>query len=390
MASPLPAHATILLHHVAPLTASHARKHALDIRARGADEAQDAPTGDLRWTIKNKYYTADVGFRVLELLDQEGDGEEPAVIVLAAREELPHADLVPLLKRLSSRPAEFEVALLVSLPPTASALASASLEPNEEAWEDLAMEHGFEWVDLAPEDGSRVAVEDEDREETGLRRVVGALQAHMWEGMVPVARDGSTSKQTRNGHGEDGALSDEDDLSALGAPPLPQAKPFVPTPVSFPDTFLPSIKSKATTSSSTAAPSSTAAAASSPATAAAADSTFEDDFAPFVPALPSTQTSFPPLPPSLSTSGTTSASSPPISPLYRHPELAFPDTESPPSAARDDHEGEDGEEDLEAMFAKLVGVREEMKGLDMEARRALAERTVLGLFGGGDDDDDDE
>lgn len=40
------------------------------------------------------------------------------------------------------------------------------------------------------------------------------------------------------------------------------------------------------------------------------------------------------------------------------------------------------------MFAKLVGVREEMKGLDLEARRALAERTVLGLFGGEDEEDD--
>lgn len=107
MSSPLPAHATILVHHVSPLSASHARQRALgelqissrcselllqlshtDIRAHGADEAQDAPSEDLRWTIKNKYYTADVGFRVLELLDEEGDGDEPAVIVFAAREEV--------------------------------------------------------------------------------------------------------------------------------------------------------------------------------------------------------------------------------------------------------------------------------------------------------------
>lgn len=281
--------------------------------------------------------------------------------------------------------------MLVSLPPTTSAPASASLNPNEEAWEDLALEHGFEWVDLAPEAEQSDAVDKRDREETGLRRVIGALQAHMWEGMVPAGKEESGRKKATGGLGGDDVPtleSDEDDTSALGAPPLPQAKPFVPTPMSFPDTFLPSIKPKGAPSSTTAPLHPTLEASSAP--TAVAEPTFEDDFAPFVPALPPTETSFPPLP-SLSTNSTTTttSSSPPISPLYRHPELAFPDTESLPSAARDDHEGEEGKEDLEAMFAKLVGVREEMKGLDMEARRALAERTVLGLFGGGGDDDDE-
>lgn len=276
--------------------------------------------------------------------------------------------------------------MLVSLAPSSSAPTSASLNPNEEAWEDLAFEHGFEWVDLAPETDQNEAVEGEDREETGLRRVVGALQAHMWEGMISAGREENGRKEASGESDEDDSRalnSDEDDISALGAPALPRAKPFVPTRMSFPDTFLPSIKSKAVPSS--AAASSVPATDSSPANV---DSTFEDDFAPFVPALPSTQTSFPPLPSLSTNSAAIPSSSPPTSPLYRHPELAFPDTESLTSAPQDTHEGEEGEEDLEAMFVKLVGAREEMKGLDMEARRDLAERTVLGLFGGAGEDDE--
>lgn len=278
------------------------------------------------------------------------------------------------------------MALLVSLPPASSAPTSNSPTPDEEAWEDLALEHGFEWVDLAPGDEQSTMVEDGNREETGLRRVVGALQAHMWEGMVPAERNENASRAQSGGHGRCNTVdTDEDDISGLGAPPLPQAKPFVPAPMTFPDTFLPSIRPKATPSPSTAPPHSTTEAFSA---VAATDSTFEDDFAPFVPALSPSETSFPPLTALSTASTTTSSSSPPISPLYRHPELAFPDSDSLPSAAQDAHDEGEGEEDLEAMFAKLVGVREEMKGLVLEARRALAERTVLGLFGGEDEEDD--
>lgn len=234
------------------------------------------------------------------------------------------------------------------------------------------MDHDFEWVDLVSNERQNGRAGVEDREEGGLRRVGGALQAHMWEGMVPKPRDGAEEKEGQGLRREDEPAldSDEDeDLSALGAPPLPSPRPYAPTSMSFPDTFLPSLKSK-----SGLAPSSDS--------ASAERTSFDDDFAPFVPALHSSHTSFPPLPSAAPTS------SPPVSAaLYRHPELAFPDTESLP-ISREAEEGDD--DDLEAMIAKLKGVREVAMGLDMEARRALAEKTVLGLFGGAVDCDDDE
>lgn len=298
--------------------------------------------------------------------------------------------MADLLKRYVARSVELEVALLVSLPLSTSASPLVPSQLDEEAWEDLAMEHGFEWVDLEPEVEQKLAEADEAREERGLRRVVGALQAHTWEGMIPVARDRNGRDEERpgrrleSGAGVLGLDSDEEELSALGAPPLPAPRAFVPTPMAFPETFLPSIKTSGKPAAVAVSSTSPVDIHSSPTEPPA----FEDDFAPFVPALPSTHTSFPPLP--LSTLST-SSSSPPISPLYRHPELAFPDSNQLPyPAAAGREEGEDDGEELEAMFAKLKGVREEALGLDMEARRALAERTVMGLFGGGLSDEENE
>jgi hypothetical protein len=105
MADPLPSHATILVHYISPLELSHAEEHAnsevhtlrrrrsfqlttllIGIRTHGSSTSAGATTTDLRWQIKNKYYTANVGFRVLEL-HEEGE-DEPAVVVLVPRGEV--------------------------------------------------------------------------------------------------------------------------------------------------------------------------------------------------------------------------------------------------------------------------------------------------------------
>ena len=242
------------------------------------------------------------------------------------------------------------------------------------------MDHGYEWVDLPPNEEDLGTEGDEAQDEGGLRRIVAALHAHLWAGMVPTPRNGSIQPTSEPSDGA-AALgstldSDEEDLSALGAPPLPSPRPYIPTQVAFPTTFLPSLKptkSTVTASSPSSQPASTA---------TAARTSFEDDFAPFVPVLPSEHTTFPPL----STIDGPAGSPPRSGALYRHPELAFPDTESR-SQVPDSDEDDD---DLEEMFAKLKGVREEAMGLDMEARRALAEKTVLSLFGGAVDDADED
>lgn len=285
-----------------------------------------------------------------------------------------------LLQSLADRATEFEVALLVTLP------IASSTEVDEAAWEDLAIDHGFEWVDVVPGD-DEVQEKASPGEEGGLRRVVAALHAHMWEGMEAVERNGDGNGKRIRAEEEDvddeGALTgrkgllhdddnDDEELSSLGAPPLPEPRPFVPIQLEFPSTFLPSLKR------------------ASDASPASASTPFEDDFAPFVPALSPSETAFPPLPdlPSSTSSNNTSSH------LYRHPELAFPDTDdlasSIPAHDTNDDEDEDedealqGDEDLSDLFAKLASVRDQNRaeGVDLEARRDAAERVMQGLFGG--------
>lgn len=223
---------------------------------------------------------------------------------------------------------------------------------EEEAWEDVAHAHGFEWVDLeglSPDGG-------------GIERVVTALHAHMWEDMVrqtsPVI---NSAEQTRTRGEEDEVNA----YQAMGFPPLPDPKPFVPIHLEFPTTFLPSIPRSqpaprpASVSTPYLAPS---IALPSPTTVSPA---FEDDFAPFVPIL----SSFPP-------------PSPPRSHLYRHPELALPDSglEGFQPLPDDEADEEDGE-DLVIMFERLKALREEASSLGMDERRAVAERAVLALIG---------
>lgn len=314
-------------------------------------------------------------FKIVDLsLDEGGStGDEPAIIVLAPRHavrpsspllslantflQTPSPALAPLLARLSTRSTEFEIALLVTLPHFGDS------ELDEDAWEDLALEHGFEWVD-----GKKSEVveqeEAEDGEQKGIARVVGALHAHMWEGMVRETPEGRRAKMEGVEEVLDEDEEDEEDKMGLGAPPLPEPRPFVPTPLAFPSTFLPSLARSSSTSTSTTS-SLPPAAASTPSAAS-----FDDDFAPFVPTL--STSSFPPLSPTELSATILSPTSP--TPLHRHPELSFPDTE-----ALFGSEGE--EEDLLELVEKLRGLREVGKGMGVQERRAMAEKVVMGLLG---------
>ncbi|KAL8276220.1 hypothetical protein RQP46_011381 [Phenoliferia psychrophenolica] len=177
---------TILVHLVAPLDEQHALDHIQAIRSHGTSapspSSSDSDTADdLEWDIKNKYYSATVLFKIIQDLAPTSD--EPAIIVLAPRSPTPPASLSSLLSLHSSRTTEYEISLLVAYPLSPS---SASSPQDLDAWDDLAISHGFEYVDLAVADGgARIEDEGEDRvgEQSGVARVVAALQAHLWEGL---------------------------------------------------------------------------------------------------------------------------------------------------------------------------------------------------------------
>ncbi|GAA6019943.1 hypothetical protein JCM10207_003345 [Rhodosporidiobolus poonsookiae] len=362
------------------------------------------------WLIKNRYYSARVAFHLLPFpaegaeppseQDGEDEGEAPAVVVLAPALPTPPPALALLLARLAAREPEFDVALLVSLPlPSSSASAGTGAraakeqgELDEAAWDDLALEHGFEWVQCqcgsSGSGGERASsssaaaageTDPEDIEEGqgGLARVVDALQAHMWDGMERAELSTSgASAPTRRPRDLDDDDDDSELLSSLGAPPLPSPRPFVPFQLNFPETFLPNVPRRAE------------AVAGAGAGEGAEDKErqeegderdeFEDDFSPFVDAASSSSASFPDpsfsLPDELNLSALSALSA--LSPSSRAADPADPDLT--PS-------------DLDALFASLSTARARAGAMQtLEERRAFAEKFVGELMGGLDGEGSEE
>lgn len=259
-----------------------------------------APTY-LPWTIRNKYYEADVHFCIQgaeawapdETTRAMGAAEAPAVIVLAEATRvgpLSHALRLELRRRNRVRdrakdtnacttsvqvPAEPtvsglanlaaaeprpDVCLLVTLrrPPSSRGLSHEQV-PSGDEWEDLALEHGFEWVQVDAVDAGAEQERDDEAEQDGIAQVSAALHAHMWEGLRRRdAREDPISLQA--GAAEE---SDEDGQDSLLPPPslprgechpsrveteprlasLPKTRPHSadldPNIWSFPSTFLP-------------------------------------------------------------------------------------------------------------------------------------------------------
>lgn len=224
---------------------------------------------------------------------------------------------------------------------------------DENAWEDIAMEYGFEWVSLGD------STERGERESTGLARVVEALQSHLWESMVRKGKENQRSNGVDDTGRKSLAQMEEEEEAGLGAPPLPTPRPFVPTPLAFPSTFLPSIVHP-----------------QSPA--------FEDDFAPFVPI----SSSFPSHP-------AFSELTPPVARVTDAPPL--PATLNFTAAnhfllldSDSDDEGADDAMtaravDTETLInllgqSRLDGLRAQAEGLDVEGKRRLAEQVLHELL----------
>ncbi|BGP48205.1 hypothetical protein JCM10450v2_004077 [Rhodotorula kratochvilovae] len=463
-----PSHSHVLVHPLATSSVESAQAliHALrSYRRRDAVPPADAdaplpfPTALASplyhpWRITNKYYTAPVAFRIIPSGDEgEEDvcarlteGDEPAVVVVAPASSTPSPALLSLLARLSTRIPEFEVALLVTYPPLPSCTAAPSthateqavsvslasaddeaLEPDEPAWDDAALSAGFEWVHLpaalsAPSpppigDGEKDADVEED---DPLGRVIAALHAHMWEGMErvePPARGDAAEGASRTASespslGAMGLVDEEDqeEWSALGAPPLPapRVRPDEAGDAAswtFPERFLPSIARGGDSANGALAHGGGA---------------FEDDFAPFVDAASSARTNASDAAGAFDGAEAPFASSRPVgdandpfaldvpvdaSHFYRHPSSAFPDSSHPPSppAGRPfvDTDPVDADGDLsslDALFSRLSTARAATAEMGLDERRAYAERVVRELLGdealdglsGSDEEEEEE
>ncbi|GAA5986018.1 hypothetical protein JCM5350_005498 [Sporobolomyces pararoseus] len=425
---------TILVVPVAPCSASDATRlinsSTIEVETASTASREEVPHLFIPWNIRNKYYTANVQFCILEpdTTSQEsialvtGGGEEPAVIVLAASQETPPDSLKDLLESLSGRNPEFDVSLLVTIPPSNSSASlvdtltnptikfssSSDQTPtvNEEVWDDLALDNGFEWIDLSDSKDFRHSTmgregETEIDHDDGIGRIRDAVESHMWEGMVRVtkaetrsARDSSNSRLQKGGF--DGVENEEedveeDDLESMGVPPLPEPRPFIPTKLEFPSTFLPSVPRKSTTATKPPSATLPSQSSSQPEPNEADQSSFEDDFSPFVQASSSsTSASFKdPFPSLVETSSSFSTS------------RQIPQGTNGTDGLEDEdlEHGEEHEEDLESLdnlFEQIRLAREEViaqeegvKGEEMDEetvlrrRRERAEKLLEQVLGAG-------
>ena len=243
---------------------------------------------------------------------------------------------------------------------------SREMVPSGDEWEDLALEHGFEWVHLDGGDANAEQERDDEAEQDGIEQVSAALHAHMWEGLRRRdAREDAVSLPA-GAAGE----SDEDGQDSLLPPPSlprgerdpsrveieprvaslsrtrPHSADLDPNTWSFPSTFLPSVPR-------------TGVDASAPVQSATdGDATaFDDDFSPFL-------------------SGPTHSSVP--STRTSGAESDFASGSASSSRGLD---GLPGGDNLEALLARISLARQEASGMDMDARRQFAARMVRDLLG---------
>lgn len=326
-----------------------------------------------------------------------GAGTAHPLTTLHPAPQLPSSDLSIQLADLAARDPEFDVALLVSYappPPDATAASCERVELDDEAWEDLAFEHGFEWVDVDPQAGTTKA--DDGLEEAGVGRLVAALHAHLWDNMeraaIPAARGDHLNSEGNSPEGPIGTTGESDDgdeieFTSLGAPPLPEPRPFVPVPVVFPTTMLPSLMRKsrppeflttdARLPSLAAANSGTSFGTNATASAAAAATPFEDDFATFVPPTSSFDQEAFAAPSKEAATGNQDG----FEQLDDDEELELWRTSSAEEGDAAEEDVDREEDELSELVARLKGMRDEARGLGLEERRAVAERAVLGLLG---------
>ncbi|KAH9080609.1 hypothetical protein EDB83DRAFT_2513577 [Lactarius deliciosus] len=160
------------------------------------DNSADLPPSnvDIPWTIKNKYYSAEVHFHLVEYAhwDLQLACRVPAIIFVWTRGQ-PYAEQVFGLHKALTR-FEPEVALAI-------ALGSGPLHHDDppEGPDSYLADHGFEYIDgertrhlksddVGPDTDTADGEGDEDPV-PGLPRVIDALSTIMWPSMVRRGRD---------------------------------------------------------------------------------------------------------------------------------------------------------------------------------------------------------
>ncbi|KZT25391.1 hypothetical protein NEOLEDRAFT_1133763 [Neolentinus lepideus HHB14362 ss-1] len=151
------------------------------LKALSGDPSAVPDEGSVRWTIANRYYTADVHFEVVgfEQWNEYLAEGVPAVIYVWAQEE-PYKDRLPLVAK-ALKGHDTEVSLAVRI-----AGKTQSATDSDEGVDEFIASHGFEFIDGE----SNVSQSDEhtsDHRESGipgLPRVVDALSTIMWPSMV--------------------------------------------------------------------------------------------------------------------------------------------------------------------------------------------------------------
>lgn len=356
----------------------------IDFGSEQETNDQTLPSMSRTWLIRNKYYTAPVTLKLIESIqDIEQDGEAPAVIIIVSRDQVRSLSLLcfsasyshisalfqkapashaTLLNEINSKRQDegFEVALLVTIDP------SNHVETIDDvAWEDLAIDQQFEWIDTGLRNVNHEEANSEEGEEKfGVARVVEALHSHLWEGMERLEQLRSKLRnddQIQEEYAGREAEREGKEIQAMGAPPLPSPRPFVPVQLSFPSTFLPSLNRPASSASLNV-------------TSETTDQNFDDDFSPFVSATTTSLSiraaqKLPPLPSSLN--------------FTESNNFLLLDEEEDDRAGRNDdgmsRQERDEDEHLSTMFSQLSGWREEAKGLGMEERRRFAEKVLQEL-----------
>lgn len=295
---------------------------------------------------------------------------------------------------MAARTPEIDVALLVTLPLSNStsnpppSSTSVSDTPNEDEWDDIALDNGFEWIELSNLSSKAPAepTGTEDEHGQGLGRIRDALESHMWEGMERVAKSSGGSKNDGAkrsdlssedlGEFDDevGGEEEETDGDDFGVPPLPEPRPFIPTKLEFPSTFLPSIPRKSAQPNPITTSTSSTTASTLPA-AQPVDTSFDDDFSPFIEA----------------TSSSNSFSSFPPSSSLHPPTTTYLDNGSDQQGEHSRGAGSEGDlDELDSLFDKIRLAREEVlvkgEGVDEEEmlrrRRERAEKLLAEVLGG--------
>ncbi|KAH9042194.1 hypothetical protein EDB85DRAFT_2235100 [Lactarius pseudohatsudake] len=191
------------------------------------DNSADLPTSDvdIPWTIKNKYYSAEVHFHLVEYAywDLQLARRVPAIIFVWTRGQ-PYAEQVFGLHKALTR-FEPEVALAIALgsgPPHHD-------DPPEGPDSYLA-DHGFEYIDgertrhlksddVRPDTDTDTADGEGDEDPVpGLPRVIDALSTIMWPSMVRRGRDdGGHARKGQAAPFDFDGKEEEETLAALMA-----------------------------------------------------------------------------------------------------------------------------------------------------------------------------